>query len=268
MRREQGRWMKGVGTVLVAALLWWVMIELLPEQVKQQLADKTASQEVVPRENERGESASASQRAKQMTLMPRIVEPSPMKASEQNPPNKKPSPKLTMISASQARAIGAKALRQANMPALLGDIAMPFGSYLAHAEHQGGVLAVFDRQRNRVVGRIVGGRFSSSVHLAQYARRTRDVTSDLPAGQRQDYLRKTEAAVGNGVYRFLILVPEAYEQKFIGTLALLLNKQGVRFEEVDAVHYRYRREGRRLLLEVLTVERGAKRIPIHRSSYL
>ena len=268
MCSEQGRWMKGIGTVLVAALLWWGMIELLPEQVKQQLADHPASQETVPRKSERRKPASASPGGERLTLMPRIVEPSSKKAPAPKPPKKKPSSKHTMIAAAQARAAGTKALRSANMPALMGEIAMPFGRYLEHVERQGGVLAVFDQQRNRVVGRIEGDQFSLSVQVSHYARRTRDVTTDLPAAQRRDYLRKTEAAVGKGVYRFLILMPEAYEQKFIGTLALLLKKKGLRFDEVDAVHYRYRPAGQRLLLEVLTVERVAKRIPIHRSSYL
>lgn len=268
MRREQGRWMKGIGTVLVSALLWWGMIELLPEQVKQQLADRSASQVVAPRKNEKHTPAVASPRAEQVTLMPRIVEPSPRKVPEPKPPKNKLSPKPLAVASAEARAAGAKALRSANMPALLGDIAVPFAGYLAHVERQGAVLAVFDQQRNRVVGHIEGGRFSSTVQLGQYALRTRDVTSDIPAGQRREYLRKTEAVVGKGVYRFLILMPEAYEQKFIGTLALLLKKQGLRFDDVDAIHYRYRRTGKRLLLEVLSVEREAKRIPIHRSSYL
>jgi hypothetical protein len=77
-----------------------------------------------------------------------------------------------------------------------------------------------------------------------------------------------ESARGRSAYRFLILLPEQREQQFVGTLAILLQQQGIDLHRMDEVAYRYRLDQGRLTLEVIHAIQKGRTIAINRSSYL
>ncbi len=196
---------------------------------------------------------------KVLTRIPEIINTKPTVKKTKRDASKKNKQKKTQhtdnqpgkkINAYQAASRGAKELGQGNMPALIGTIEMPFKTYLGYTQKIGGVLAIFDRQTNRVVGRISRNQFIANTTLSGYARRTRDITTDMPARLKKEYLNKVIQARGKGVYRFLILLPEKREQQFVGTLSLLLDQKGVALHSADEVIYRYRLNNGRINLQV------------------
>ncbi|MES9831892.1 MAG: hypothetical protein ABW139_06570 [Candidatus Thiodiazotropha sp. DIVDIV] len=254
---------------LAATLLLWILVALLPPDLRERLAeDKTTDlrqqitetiREVPPPKEEK------------LVLMPKIVrEQSPPKTAEKQPadPIKQAEPPPQQLNASQARVQGVKVLKQASMPMLVGALDLPFRTYLRHTQRNSGALAVFNRQSNRVIGRIEMGRFVHNTQLAGFARRTRDVTEDIPTKLRGAYVGAVEDAAGKGVYRFLILLPEQREQQFVGLLSILLSQKGIEMQDTDQVNYRYRLNDGRLTVQVTDVEVKGKRIQINRSSYL
>ncbi|MEW8029496.1 MAG: hypothetical protein AB2806_17380 [Candidatus Thiodiazotropha sp.] len=254
---------------LAASLLLWILVALLPPALRERLAvDKTTDIRQQINETMRG---APLPKEEKLVLMPKIVrEQAPPKTAEKPPaaPVKPAEPTPQQLSASQARDQGVKALKQASMPMLVGVLDLPFRTYLRHTQRNSGVLAVFNRQSNRVIGRIELGRFVRNTQLAGFARRTRDVTEDIPTKLRGAYTDAVESAVGKGVYRFLILLPEQREQQFVGLLSILLRQKGIEMQDTDQVNYRYRLNDGRLTVQVTDAEVKGKRIPINRSSYL
>ncbi|MCG8054863.1 MAG: hypothetical protein JAY94_04185 [Candidatus Thiodiazotropha endolucinida] len=254
---------------LAATLLLWVLVALLPPELRERLAaDKTKGirQQIAETMRE-----APPPKEEKLVLMPKVVrEQAPPKPAEKQPaaPVKPAASIPQQLSASQARTQGAKALKQASMPMLVGALDLPFRTYLRHTQRNSGVLAVFNRQNNRVIGRIEMGRFVRNTQLAGFARRTRDVTEDIPAKLRGAYTDAVENAAGKGVYRFLILLPEQREQQFVGLLSILLSQKGIEMQDTDQVNYRYRLNDGRLTVQVTDVEVKGKRIQINRSSYL
>jgi len=235
-------------------LVVFVMVALLPttEKNHEKLKNTTRDKMTVAEKKQLKKKSEKTHEI--LTPIPKIIKaPSNVnKSKNTNNKNKKVKENrlAKKINSQQATSRGAKELGQGNMPALIGTIDMPFKTYLAYTQRIGGVLAVFDRQTNRVTGRIERNRFTANTKLAGYARRTRDITTDMPVRLKKEYLDKVIKARGKGVYRFLILLPEKREQQFVGTLSLLLEQKGVALRSANEVNYKYRINNGRVNLQV------------------
>lgn len=235
-------------------LVVFVMVTLLPttEKNHEKLKNTTRDKMTVAEKKQLKKKSEKTHEI--LTPIPKIIKaPSNInKSKNTNNKNKKVKENrlAKKINSQQATSRGAKELGQGNMPALIGTIDMPFKTYLAYTQRIGGVLAVFDRQTNRVTGRIERNRFTANTKLAGYARRTRDITTDMPVRLKKEYLNKVIKARGKGVYRFLILLPEKREQQFVGTLSLLLEQKGVALRSANEVNYKYRINNGRVNLQV------------------
>ncbi len=199
---------------------------------------------------------------------PSVIPMRVVKIEREQEKKAKPRSRPITISSATAQKTGQKVLREGNTPTLEGRIAMPFGKYLAYIERAGGKLVVFERQDNRVVGRLEQGRFITDMDVSGYARRARDVTMDIPAPLQQRYLQAVRFHRGAGAYRLLILFPDAREEQFVGTIAELLQRKGFDISTVDSVSYSYHQKDGRLLIVVQHVTRGGKKLPVEFSAYL
>lgn len=181
--------------------------------------------------------------------------------SDDNQENRS-NPNMVKVSATVAAQRGKELLRDGNLPALEGDIELPFPTYLAVVEQAGGKLVVFDRQANRIIGVIEDGSFNTDVPKGRYARRARDVTEDIPRDIKQKYFSMIEKSWGSGAYRLLILLSHEMEATFMGSLAEALGSQEIIMEDLDLILFSYKEISGNLYIEIRKVIQQGKTIPV------
>lgn len=202
---------------------------------------------------------------------PHLVEPpksveAPPEASMPEAPAIKPEPPLEVTDA-DAVAAGMVALAEDRTPSLEGRIRLPYEHYLDHVQSMGGVLAVFEQQTNRLIGRMQNDQLVSLGDISGFSPRARDVSGHLPAATRKVFLEKIRQSEGAGAYRFLVLMPVRAENRFIGLLAEALGSRGLAFGEMERLVFEYRSYGENIVIVMLEAGVGAKthnlnRLPI------
>jgi len=185
---------------------------------------------------------------------PRLAKLNVMPVSEKKTPLQ---PKLSLplkVAKQQATHTGFELLKNEQTPKLQGEIMIPFSSYLSEIQKKGGLLVVYDRQTNRLVGKIQQDHFDSQILVDDFARRARDVTSDVPSQSAKFYLKQVEQSKGKGAYRFLVMLPKKVEAHFIGLLSYALSQQGVNMATLDKVNFSYLKQDQHVLLHINKVE--------------
>lgn len=178
-----------------------------------------------------------------MVTIPEVAELREVPTTEPRPPLRVPD--------TDAIAAGMRALAEAKTPRLEARIQLPYEDYLAHVESLGGVLSVFEKQTNQLVGRIYNGRFLPLGEVSGFSPRGRDISAHLPPAVRKTMLENVRQHQGPGAYRFVLLLPVREETRFIGLLSEALRRQGLSFGEMDSLVFEYRDNGKDILIVML-----------------
>jgi len=208
---------------------------------KQQLKPKDSYQKLVP----------------MVVVSPKAIETKPEVQAKQK--------KLIKVTEKTATESGLKLLNNKQAPKLQGELKISFSRYLAIIQSKGGQLAIYDRQKKRLVGKLHKGKFETYIPVAGFASRTRDVSNDVPSKLRKNYLQLIENKIGKGAYRFLIMIPQQVEAHFIGLLQHALVQQNIEISELDKVSFSYVKQAQNILLQINKVEQQGKVININAS---
>lgn len=235
------------------------------DQPELSIEPKISDPEEVLKEKEKAQAE-----PKPMRIQVRIVKQQPEEsakkaAAKQAKSNTKP---LIKPDAGHAGARGRALLAEGQTPTFEGHLGLTFYQYMRRVHLVSGLLVVYDRTENRIVGRIRGGKFFRDVDMHGFAVRAKDVTEDIPRKTIRAYLDMVRDAVGASGYRFLIVLPKAREAQFVGTLDAILRQAGLRMENVDLIRYRYLLEGSQLVVRLESVNVNGQAKSVMRSAVL
>jgi hypothetical protein len=251
------------------ALLAILLAELPGKQNPPELriAANVPSPEEAKKEKEKTQKAQEPMRI-QVRIVKQQSEETAKKASAQKAKANKKSAPLIKPNPGRAVTRGRALLADGQTPTFEGHLGLTFYQYMRRVHLVGGLLVVYDRTENRIVGRIRGGKFYRDVDMHGLAVRAKDVTEDIPRKTIRAYLDMVRDAVGTSGYRFLIVLPKAREAQFVGTLDAILRQAGLRMEDVDLVRYRYLLEGSQLVVRLESVSVNGQAKSVMRSAVL
>lgn len=160
----------------------------------------------------------------------------------------------TRIDAGQALLAGKAMLKNGNTPKFIGHIDMAFDEYLQAMEGLGCLLTGYDSASQRVAGYFQAGKLVRKPLTDEFSSQARDVTGDMPSALRDKHLTVLREKVGPGSYRLMLVIPRDVQDRFAGSIAIMLKRADFEPAHLDSVAYRYSKQGNDLVLHLDSVK--------------